>query len=115
MTTTTPPQSTMFEIRRVFTEMRAEISKVNEADAQTASFSMAKSVRELGLDQIADNLHNMLAKEAGTFKTRRCTSNLQHNPVDYLSDNFNGTITAKVREEAVLSILQFAVQTQCLD
>ena len=73
MTTTTTTQSTMFEIRRVFTEMRAEISKVNENDPQTASFSMAKSVRELGIDQIADNVQIMLAKEAGTFKTRKCT------------------------------------------
>ena len=96
----------MFEIRRVFNEMRPEISKVNEADPETATFSMAKAVKELGLEQIADNLTTMLAKEAGTFRTRRCgATNLQHNPVDYLAENFNGTVTAKVREEAVLSIL----------
>ena len=50
---------------------------------------MAKAVKELGLDQIADNLHTMLAKENGTHPSqRKCPHNLQYNPVDYLGQNF---------------------------
>ena len=91
-------RTTMFEIRRVFTEHRAEISKVNEEDPATASHTMAKGVRELGLDQIKDNLHNMLQKEAGVHPSqRRCLNNLQYNPVDYLNQNFNGTVSEKLR------------------
>lgn len=40
---------------------------------------------------------------------------MQHNPVDFLQDNFGGRIEPKVREEATLSILQFSIQTQCQD
>ena len=63
--------TTMFEIRRVFTEHRPEISKVNEADPQTASYTMAKGIKELGLEQIADNVHIMLMKEAGSHPSQR--------------------------------------------
>ena len=49
----------------------------------------------------------MLAKEAGQFT--RGGINLQHNPIDYLQTNFQGKIPYQLREEAVLSILQFAV------
>ena len=41
--------------------------------------------------------------------------NLQHNPSDFLKDNFGGSIKPALREEAILSILQFSVQTNCLD
>ena len=108
--------TTMFEIRRVFTERRAELSKVNESDPLTANYTMAKGVKELGLDQIADNLHTMLAKENGTHPSqRKCPHNLQYNPVDYLGQSFGNQITDRLREEAVLSILQFSVQTDCMD
>lgn len=55
----------------------------------------------------------MLAKESGVGA--RNGVNLQFNPVDYLNNNFGGSISDKVREEAVLSILQFAIQTNCQD
>lgn len=35
--------------------------------------------------------------------------------MDYLAPDLNRSITPALREEAVLSILQFAVQTNCLD
>ena len=57
----------------------------------------------------------MLAKEAGRNGSRRGANVHANNPIDYLQENFNGSIQAEVREEAVLSILQFAVQTKCLD
>ena len=57
----------------------------------------------------------MLAKEAGRGGSRRGANVHAHDPIDYLKENFNGSIQAEVREEAVLSILQFAVQTNCLD
>ena len=41
--------------------------------------------------------------------------NLQHNPVDYLKEIHEDRIKPHVREEAVLTVLQFAVQTDCLD
>ena len=94
----------MFEIRRVFQAQRAELSKVNEGQ-----YSIVNGVKEFGTDQLVDNLNHMLAKEAGKFA--RDGVNLQHNPVDYLAENFGGMIQPQVREEAVLSILQFAVQT----
>ena len=50
---------------------------------------------------------HILGKEAG--KGTRGGPNLQYNPVDFLQENFGGKITPQVREEAVLSILQFAV------
>jgi len=106
----------MFEIRRVFNELRHEISKVNDADPTTAGFSMAKVVKEEGLEQLIDNIQSMLDKEAGRHPSqRKCSNNLHYNPVDYLKQNFGNTISDKLREEAVLSILQFSVQTQCMD
>lgn len=71
-------------------------------------------MREYGAEQLIDNLRNMLDKEAGRG-SRRHAANMQHNPVDYLSHNFGGKIKPEIREEAVLSILQFGVQTNCLD
>ena len=50
----------MFEIRRVFQAQRAELSKVNEGQ-----YSIENGVKELGYDQLVDNLTHMLAKEAG--------------------------------------------------
>ena len=50
----------------------------------------------------------MLAKEAG-LGPRRSRINLHHNPVDYIAENFDGKLKPEMREEAVLSILQFAV------
>ena len=50
----------MFEIRRVFQAQRAELSKVNEGH-----YSIGNGVKELGNDQLVDNLTHMLAKEAG--------------------------------------------------
>lgn len=50
----------MFEIRRVFQAQRAELSKVNEGH-----YSIENGVKELGYDQLVDNLTHMLAKEAG--------------------------------------------------
>ena len=41
--------------------------------------------------------------------------NLQHNPGDYLKEIHEDRIKPHVREEAVLTVLQFAVQTDCLD
>ena len=55
----------------------------------------------------------MLGKENG--KGTRGGVNLQYNPTDYLANNIDGELTPEIREEGVLSILQFAVQTQCLD
>ena len=52
----------MFEIRRVFQAQRAELSKVNEGN-----YSIENGVKELGYDQLVDNLTHMLAKEAGKF------------------------------------------------
>ena len=49
----------------------------------------------------------MLAKEAG--KGSRGGVNLQYNPVDYLAENYGSEITTELREEGVLSILQFAI------
>ena len=98
----------MFEIRRVFQQNRPEISKVNDSP-----YSIANAVKELGTDQVIDNLNHMFNKEAGV--KARDGINLQHNPVDFLHENFGGKITPQVREESVLSILQFAVQTKCLD
>lgn len=107
---------TMFEIRRVFNELRPEISKVNDLDPNTTGYSMAKVVKEMSLDLLEDNVQSMLDKEAGRHPSqRRCQNNFHHNPVDYLSQNFGNGISDKLREEAVLSILQFSVQTQCMD
>ena len=75
----------MFEIRRVFQAQRAELSKVNEG-----KYSIASGVKEFGRDQLIDNLNHMLAKEAG--QSVRGGVNLQHNPVDYLAENFSGQI-----------------------
>lgn len=41
--------------------------------------------------------------------------NFQYNPVDYLNDVHQGKITPEIRDQAFLSILQFSVQTECLD
>jgi len=94
----------LFEIRRVFESNRPEITQVNDA-----TFTMAGVVRQFGKSQLIDNLAHMLGREGG--KGARNGVNLQHNPLDYIKRNFGGKITSKVREEAVLSILQFSVQT----
>ena len=96
----------MFEIRRVFHQRRTEISKVAEG------FSITNSVRLQGMEQLVDSTMNLLAKEK---RIDPRGVNLQHNPIDYLKDIHDGRIEKHVREEAVLTVLQFAVQTQCLD
>lgn len=73
----------MFEIRRVFQQSRVEISKVNEGQ-----FSVANVVKELGHDQLIDNVRHMLSKEVGRLGTCQNGLNLQHNPADYLIENF---------------------------
>lgn len=73
----------MFEIRRVFQQSRVEISKVNEGQ-----FSIANVVRELGHNQLIDNMNQMLSKEVGRLGTCQNGVNLQHNPADYLRENF---------------------------
>lgn len=93
----------MFEIRRVFQTNRIELAKAAEG-----KHSIDNAVREYGPDQLMDNLRSMLDKEAGRGP-RRHAANMQHNPVDYLAQNFGGKIKPEVREEAVLSILQFGV------
>ena len=93
----------MFEIRRVFQQNRPEIGKVNGE----GKYSLANAVKEFGPDQTFDNIMHILGKEAG--RGTRGGPNLQYNPVDFLQENFGGKITPQVREEAVLSILQFAV------
>mmetsp|Transcript_27147 Transcript_27147/g.33747 ORF Transcript_27147/g.33747 Transcript_27147/m.33747 type:complete len:261 (-) Transcript_27147:1241-2023(-) len=100
----------MFEIRRVFQTQREPISTVNEG-----KHSIANAVREYGYDQLIDNINHMLDKEAGRSGMRNTSVNLQHNAADYLSASFTSRIQPVMREEAVLSILQFAVQTKCLD
>ena len=94
----------------MFNEHRAELCK-----AEDANFSIAQSVQQMGgKEQLMDNLETMFEKEAGRHPSqlRRNQQNLQHNPMDYLSAS---SISEKMREEAVLSILQFSVQTRCLD
>lgn len=54
----------------------------------------------------------MLARETGK---QLPNSAQQHNPSDYLADLHNGRIPPEVREEAILIVLQFAIQTDCLD
>ena len=59
-----------------------------------------------------DSMQHLLNKENG-INARGV--NLQYNPGDFLADIHNGGIPPHVREEAVLTVLQFAVQTNCLD
>ncbi len=80
----------------------------------SGKYSIDNVLKEYGGEQIIDNLRSMLHKEAG-LGPRRSKVNLHHNPVDYLKDHFVGKLKPEQREEAVLSILQFAVQTNCLD
>lgn len=81
---------------------------------------MVEVVRQQGLDLLRDTFEVMLNKEQ-VAQVRAAMRNCPKDSpdgyveVDYLSVNFGNQITAEMREEAVLSILQFAVQTQCLD
>ena len=95
---------TLFEIRRVFQQQRKEIGQVNDD-----GFSIDAAISQYGQDQLLDNLRHMFAKEAGNLPQKRTAVNYQHNPVDYLAQNFGGKVTAACREEAVLCILQFSV------
>lgn len=61
---------------------------------------------------MVDSVHHLLSKEK---RVDARGVNLQHNPVDYLTTIHEGRIAPHVREEAVLTVLQFAVQTDCLD
>ena len=75
-------------------------------------FSIANSVRQQGVSQLVDSVQHLLSKEK---RVDARGVNLQHNPVDYLNEIHEGRIAPHVREEAVLTVLQFAVQTDCLD
>lgn len=50
----------IFEIRQVFNVSRQEIGKADDGQ-----FSIANAVKELGKDQLIDNINHMLSKEAG--------------------------------------------------
>ena len=97
----------LFEIKRVFQEERQN-SRVKES----ATFSIRNTLEQYGLDQLEANLEHMLRKEAGVGLVG---PNFQHNPSDYLKEVHQGRIAPELREEAFLSILQFSVQTECLD
>ena len=68
-------------------------------------FSQATQIAQMGEQQIFDSTKSMLERERV----------IQHNPADYLQELHAGRITADVREEAILIVLQFAIQTDCLD
>ena len=55
---------------------------------------------------MVDSLQTLLNKEQ---KLDHRGVNLQHNPGDFLKDIHEGRIAPHVREEAVLTVLQFAV------
>ena len=96
----------MFEIRRVFQARRADISKV------APGFSIANAVQQQGMVQLVDSVQHLLEKEK---RVDARGINMQHNPVDFLKEIHEDRILPHVREEAVLTVLQFAVQTDCLD
>ena len=74
---------------------------------------MRNTIQQYGQEQLQSNLEHMFMKEAGTFLNGK--QNFQHNPIDYLREVHQDKITSALREEAFLSILQFSVQTDCLD
>ena len=69
-------------------------------------FSIANSVQQQGIHQLVDSVQHLLDKEK---RVDARGVNLQHNPVDYLKEMHEGRIAPHVREEAVLTVLQFAV------
>jgi len=75
-------------------------------------FSIANSVHQQGIPQLVDSVQHLLNKEN---RVDSRGANLQHNPADFLKEIHDGRIPPHVREEAVLTVLQFAVQTDCLD
>ena len=69
-------------------------------------FSIATAVRQQGMLQLVDSVRHLLDKEK---RVDARGVNLQHNPVDFLKEIHENRIQPHVREEAVLTVLQFAV------
>ena len=69
-------------------------------------FSIANAVRQQGMLQLVDSVRHLLDKEK---RVDARGVNLQHNPVDFLKEIHENRIQPHVREEAVLTVLQFAV------
>ena len=74
---------------------------------------MRNIIQQDGLEQLEANLEHMLMKENAENVPGK--PNFQHNPIDYLKEVHSERIHPSLREEAFLSILQFSVQTDCLD
>ena len=96
----------LFEIKRVFQEQRQ-----NNIVKDSGVFNIRRTIEQYGHEQLEANIEHMLRKESGFG----ATTNFQHNPIDYLKEVHQGRIQPELREEAFLSILQFSVQTDCLD
>lgn len=90
----------------MFSERRTEIFKV------AADFSQATQVNQMGKQQLFESCRSMLERESGK---QMPNSTQMHNPADYLSTVHQGRIPPEIREEAILIVLQFAIQTDCLD
>ena len=56
--------------------------------------------------QLVDSVRHLLDKEK---RVDQRGVNLQHNPIDFLKEVRENRIQPHVREEAVLTVLQFAV------
>lgn len=79
-------------------------------------YDMHKTLLQYGQEQLEANLEHMFRKEGAPSSSQPGDKpNFQHNPIDYLGDVHEGRISPQLREEAFLSILQFTVQTECLD
>ena len=95
------PSVQLAEIQRVFEQHRVPIS---QADPQ---FNNEAQLAQLGHPQIDRQLKHMLTKE------QICP--YQHSPLDYIAQNHANRLDPQMRQDAYLHVLQFAIQTDCLD
>ena len=93
---------------QMFSQQRPDL------DEFANEFSIAEVVKQMGEQQLLDSVDHMMRKENGVAVQLRSDTGL-NTADDYLEKVHENRIQPYHREEAVLKMLQFAVETDCLD
>ena len=93
---------------QLFSQQRPDIEQFAEG------FSISKVIKQMGDQQLIDSVDNLIRKENSAAVELRHATGL-NKADDFLKVIHEDRLRVHHREEAVLKMLQFAVETECLD
>ena len=98
----------IFEMCQMFSQQRPDLEEFAQG------FKITKVIEQMGEQQLVDSVDNMIRKENSAAVELRHATGL-NKADDFLKVIHDDRIRKYHREEAVLKMLQFAVETECLD